>query len=229
MTNQMIPFSFVPGTKAKAGEVNANFIAIANEIEKNNSDISQDITDINGKIKEINTKKADKIDLELEHEVQEPATDLNDYKTKGTYIFSELTAPTNSPKEGAEGILVVTGTETTVKQIWFLSEENTEIFTRCYKQGTWNNWSSHTGIANVDNPGYLELPNGLLVQWGKAGAGGITYPLAFETLACPVFEKNGCNGVASRSDTGFMSQTLTGFVMGTSGAFSDQNWIAIGY
>ena len=29
MTNSMIPYSFIPGTKAKAGEVNANFVAFA--------------------------------------------------------------------------------------------------------------------------------------------------------------------------------------------------------
>ena len=35
MTNSMIPYSFVPGTKAKADEVNANFISLANFIEQN--------------------------------------------------------------------------------------------------------------------------------------------------------------------------------------------------
>ena len=32
-----IPYSFVPGTKAKADEVNANFLAVLNKIEEINS------------------------------------------------------------------------------------------------------------------------------------------------------------------------------------------------
>ncbi len=35
MTNSLIPYSFTPGTKAKAQEVNANFIALAEKIESN--------------------------------------------------------------------------------------------------------------------------------------------------------------------------------------------------
>lgn len=37
MTNPLIPYSFVPGTKAKAQEVNANFISLAEEITDNKS------------------------------------------------------------------------------------------------------------------------------------------------------------------------------------------------
>lgn len=37
MTNSMIPYSFTPGTKAKAQEVNANFIALADKIDENNA------------------------------------------------------------------------------------------------------------------------------------------------------------------------------------------------
>lgn len=37
MTNSIIPYSFTPGTKAKAQEVNANFNALAEKIESNDS------------------------------------------------------------------------------------------------------------------------------------------------------------------------------------------------
>ncbi len=37
MTNSMIPYSFTPGTKAKAQEVNANFNALADKIDENDS------------------------------------------------------------------------------------------------------------------------------------------------------------------------------------------------
>lgn len=42
MTNSMIPYSFTPGTKAKAQEVNANFIALAEKIDENNKNIVHD-------------------------------------------------------------------------------------------------------------------------------------------------------------------------------------------
>lgn len=37
MTESLIPYTFTPGTKAKAQEVNANFAAVAERIESNNS------------------------------------------------------------------------------------------------------------------------------------------------------------------------------------------------
>ena len=46
MTNSMIPYSFVPGTKAKADEVNANFISLANFIEQNKNSTANDIETI---------------------------------------------------------------------------------------------------------------------------------------------------------------------------------------
>ena len=61
MTNSMIPYSFVPGTKAKADEVNANFISLANFIEQNKNSTANDIETIN---KTLN-KKADKTDLNV--------------------------------------------------------------------------------------------------------------------------------------------------------------------
>lgn len=229
MTNQMIPYSFIPGTKAKASEVNANFISVANAIEKNNSDVSHDIDEINGKVKEITDTKADKTELITEHDVEEPATDLNDYKTKGTYIFTSETAPSNSPSEGAEGILFVTGTDTAVKQIWFSYGENSEIYTRSFKDESWSAWSSNTGNINLANPGYLEMPNGLLIQWGNKSSGSVTYPIAFNTVGSPVCAKNGQSSSFSRSDTGISSQSLTGFSLASAGVFSSQNWVAFGY
>lgn len=80
MANSMIPYSFIPGTKAKAGEVNANFVALADTIEANKTAASGDIEDV----KEILKTKADKTELINEHTVTESETDLNDYKTKGT-------------------------------------------------------------------------------------------------------------------------------------------------
>lgn len=41
MTSSLIPYSFTPGTKAKAQEVNANFIALAEKIETNAETIEE--------------------------------------------------------------------------------------------------------------------------------------------------------------------------------------------
>ena len=106
MTNSMVPYSFIPGTKAKAGEVNANFIALADVIEKNRLTSAGD-TD---KINEVLETKADKTELINEHTVTKSGTDLNDYKTKGTYIFAAAYKPENIPK-GEAGMLIVTGDE----------------------------------------------------------------------------------------------------------------------
>ncbi len=63
-----IPYSFVPGTKAKADEVNANFLAVLNKIEETNSaKLNVDLSNIDetGKatLDVVNTK-ADKNELD---------------------------------------------------------------------------------------------------------------------------------------------------------------------
>lgn len=59
MSNSLIPYSFIPGTKAKAQEVNANFIALADQIAEN-----KNYTDI--KISEtVSSMDAQKADLKL--------------------------------------------------------------------------------------------------------------------------------------------------------------------
>lgn len=225
MTNSMIPYSFIPGTKAKAGEVNANFIALANIIEENKEITAENILEIT----EILQQKADKTELTTNFTVTDADTDLNDYKTAGTYIFSSLYTPTNIPK-GTSGTLAVSGCEnSTIKQIWYCDGENGEIFTRNYQNSGWTNWQSTIGNFNKANPGYLRLPNGFLIQWGQASSNGVVYPIAYSTVACPVALKNGCGLDFTRSDMGFTSESLTGFTYTTSGHYCWLNWIAIGY
>lgn len=225
MTNSMIPYSFIPGTKAKASEVNANFIALANKIDTNKSACDEDVSDIN----ETLATKADKTELINEHTVDEADTDLDDYKTKGTYIFSSLYTPENIPK-GTSGMLIVTGDDSSsIKQIWYCDGENPEIFTRTFSGSAWGSWYSNTGVAESENPGYLKFPNGLTVQWGMGSQSVVTYPVAFTTFACPVFSKRGFSETLQRSDTGISEQSLTGFNIGSLGIFHDMNWIAFGY
>lgn len=62
-----VPYSFVPGTKAKADEVNANFIDILNKIEDTNSRIDDANTKSSQELKEtkeeLNAEIAKKADL----------------------------------------------------------------------------------------------------------------------------------------------------------------------
>lgn len=223
MANSMIPYSFIPGTKARANEVNANFLALAEQIQQNKNTSSQNVEEI----KETLDTKADKTDLITEFTIEESDTDLNDYKTKGTYIFTSLYTPLNIPT-GESGILTVNGDENSaIQQLWF-SDDN-QIFTRTFKDSEWGEWYTPNGKLSLESYGYLQMPNGLLLQWGLAQGSVVTYPLAFKKFACPVFSKNGWGLTFERSDTGYAEQSLTGFSIGSAGVFANLNWIAIGY
>ena len=225
MANSMIPYSFIPGTKAKAGEVNANFIAFADIIEANRQTAAGDIEDVN----EVLKTKADKTELINEHTILETDTDLNDYKTKGAYVFISKYKPKNIPKGGA-GLLVVTGhKDSLIKQIWFCTEDNPEIFTRNFTASKWTDWRSVCGIEKKAQIGYLQLPNGIIMQWGSNVGSVVTYPVAFTTIAAPVFSKIGWGSSYERSDTGIAIHSLTGFSVGSGGVFNNMHWIALGY
>lgn len=64
MSNSLIPYSFIPGAKAKAQEVNANFISLAEKIEENleytNTQIEETVEKINQSSSSMEDKKADK-------------------------------------------------------------------------------------------------------------------------------------------------------------------------
>lgn len=64
MSNSLIPYAFTPGTKAKAQEVNANFIALAEKIEENRefttTQIAETVEQIEQAASEADEKKVDK-------------------------------------------------------------------------------------------------------------------------------------------------------------------------
>lgn len=225
MTNSMIPHSFIPGTKAKASEVNENFISLANFIEQNKSSATADIEELNEKV----DTKADKTELVTEHTISEINTNLNDYKTKGTYVFTSVYKPVNIPA-GSAGVLVVTGAiDSCIKQVWFCDGTNAQIFTRNYIDSAWTSWTSHCGSVKKAINGYLQLANGIIIQWGNTNSTSITYPKAYSTYATPVFMKCGFGSSHERSDTGFITTTLTGFTYATGGICTSIRWVAIGY
>lgn len=227
MTNSMIPYSFIPGTKAKAGEVNANFIALAKQIEKNKTFTIDNIAETQNTIMEILSNKADKAELTDDHTVSTTGTDLNDYKTSGTYIFSDLYTPINIPK-GNSGMLTVSGDcNSTIKQVWYNS--NNETFMRSCTDSTWTEWVSSCGNSLFEETGHLRLTNGLLIQWGHSLVKPITFPIAYTTFVCPMFQKEGWSTSTERSDTGFSNINLTGFEGTSNGVFKGLYWMAIGY
>lgn len=225
MANSMIPYSFIPGTKAKAGEVNANFIALADTIEANRQTAADDIEAVN----EVLETKADKTELINEHTVTESNTDLNNYKTKGTYVFTAAYKPKNIPK-GDAGMLIVTGDEKSlIKQIWFCTEDNPEIYTRNFTASKWSSWISACGLVKKAQIGYLRFSNGITIQWGSNVGSVVTYPIAFTKIAAPVFSKIGWGSSYERSDTGIAGHSLTGFNVGSGGVFNNMHWVALGY
>lgn len=71
-------------------------------------------------------------------------TDLNDYKTSGTYYFTSAYAPINIPA-GVNGWLVVIAlNDETVKQIWYrcgtLNSNDFQTYVRTCSAGDWSNW-----------------------------------------------------------------------------------------
>lgn len=84
-----VPYSFVPGAKAKAEEVNANFISVLDEIEESNAKIenldteklNKDLSNIDTKGQEVLDAKADKTELD------------GKWKATSKYIADNITIP----------------------------------------------------------------------------------------------------------------------------------------
>ncbi len=178
MTNSMIPYSFIPGTKAKAGEVNANFVSLANAIEQNMEISAGDIQEL----REILAGKANSEDLTKDFVVNTAGTNLNNYKTPGNYIFTSGYTPTNIPK-GSSGVLSVLGTEPKIKQVWYSDGSVPDIYVRMWSGSSWGNWVTNTISKNASNLGYIKFANGIIIQWGyttfDSNSTTVTFPIAF--------------------------------------------------
>ena len=225
MTNSAVPYSFVPGTKAKANEVNANFNALVDIIEQNKAIEANDISDI----KDLLKNKADKSELIKEYNVNTSGTNLNNYLDIGTYVFKSPYLPSNIPKNEA-GILFVTGVKNAdIKQIWICSGANALMYVRDYVNGSWNAWKSVLGgYSHSNGVGYYQLPNGFKYQWGFSSSNQVVYPLAYSSTCTVVVTKIGWRADFERSDTGVAEQYLTGFTLGSAGVFYGLNWHVMG-
>lgn len=232
MADSMIPYSFTPGTKAKAGEVNANFVALADFIETFKSNSTENFDEIETSLNGINTtlsQKADKEELITNFKVNKANENLNNYKTPGNYIFSSQYPSSNAP-EGNVGILMVLGaSDTSITQVWY-GNNSSQTYYRYFTNFQWSSWKPSYGSYIINNPGCLKFSNGIMIQWGQAiTSKQVTYPVAYKQLACPVFMKHGYGTSTERSDTGFAAQSLTGFTAGTNGVYNNLNWIAVGW
>lgn len=101
-----VPYSFVPGTKAKADEVNANFIDLLNKIEETNGRIDQaneslsnSNQEIAEKIEEIN---ASKVDLSLSN-IDSTAKALFNNKANAADIDGAWTYKLATVLDGTQG------------------------------------------------------------------------------------------------------------------------------
>lgn len=105
MTNPLIPYSFTPGTKAKAQEVNANFNALADKIDENDSTTVHENTESNITGQKTFTKPI--------------------YSTvKGIASTGNLIIQNLADGESSEGIIAFNENNTRIGSIRFLNGDN---------------------------------------------------------------------------------------------------------
>ncbi|MBE7712795.1 MAG: hypothetical protein E7Z87_03535 [Cyanobacteria bacterium SIG26] len=75
-----VPYSFVPGTKARADEVNANFIDVLDKIQETNTRIEDSNSNLESEITSLNTKISEVDDNKLE-------LDLSNINSNGQKLF----------------------------------------------------------------------------------------------------------------------------------------------
>lgn len=229
MTDSMIPYSFVPGMKAKAGEVNANFIALAEVISQNKNSSDDKFAGINDVLGDITDNILPDEHFERQN-ITEANTNLDSYLQKGVYFFSSNYIPTNAPKSVA-GTLIVLGDENAgIKQLWLCDDGIFNIYSRNYSNSTWTNWNNSLKTSSVSSSGYMRLPNNALIQWGVFKQQTVTYPIAFAAHPTVVVSKQGYSTGNVASDEGFTNQSSTGFAYKSISMPSSLiNWIAIGF
>lgn len=150
MTNTLIPYSFIPGTKAKASEVNANFIALADEIGNTQTSMAESIESINEDISDGFGSISDRCVSDL----------LIDNRTVSYAIVS---AP-NGVMSYADGILTIaSGLKTaapdgknaddSLKNAEYILEDAITVDMTSYSNGTRHLWLENGGsyfFADVD-------------------------------------------------------------------------------
>ena len=99
MTNSLIPHTFVPGTKAKAQEVNANFIALADEVQNLQNNTNE---------------KIEQTQLQLNEKIDSTKNNLTENKADIDLVNTNLF--TNALLEAPNGVAEFNSQTVTVKQ-----------------------------------------------------------------------------------------------------------------
>lgn len=136
MTNPIIPYSFVPGTKAKAQEINANFVSVADRIQSDKDFVNQKVLDI------------------------ETAIDLNNTNTSTQLAEINELLETKANTD-ASNAAVASKTEKGVTQFGTstadVAETRPAVVIKTYLSGsTWyrlwsDNWVEQGGVAGASN------------------------------------------------------------------------------
>ena len=107
---------------------------------------------INTDISNLENQKVNKV-----INITSTGTNLNDYKTEGTYYFSPSYTPTNIPV-GVNGWLkVIPGNDGTaiVKQIWYRhgtpNSNDYETYVRTFSSNTWGSWKMFGMQSSIDS------------------------------------------------------------------------------
>lgn len=138
MANTVIPYSFTPGTKAKAQEVNANFNALAQKIDENNSTTVHTNSNIN-------------LTGELSFSSSIYSTSkLHD--TKGNLTIKPL-----ADEEFSDAILGINDTDTNCASIRIKNNNGSnEISMNAYSEDGTS--TSSLGLKNTDGISYAYAP-----------------------------------------------------------------------
>lgn len=137
MTNPLIPNTFIPGTKAKAQEVNANFIALAEEIQGTQSNVKEEFAqlraEIDKKMEHVaqNYAQKDLINSEsITNTILEAPYGVATYDGQTITVQSEikLLIPDGKTEDGKLKSLEYTTQETISKSITNLTDIETAAF-----------------------------------------------------------------------------------------------------
>lgn len=166
-------------------------------------------------------------------------TDLNTYQSNGTFM-TPTAGLTNLPTDWPQGHYFVDVTKNTGSSYIRQNITNTttnQAASRVWTGSSWTEWAINTTnsmfAGSLDENGYCILPNGLILQWGKAAvvASGtyVTLPIKFPTKVVAVTA-----GISSANNP---TEALYAYAKSTSQIVVDMSgnntatatWTALGY
>lgn len=150
MTNSLIPYSFVPGTKAKAQEVNANFIALSEHMQETQTTLSTQLT-------EMETSISDRINS-VESAMSENCADSSLVNT-GAITNTILLAPNGTVEYDGQTLTVKKGLQVLIPDGLTDNHrlKNIEYTTEEPLTKTATNFQNTQTVLFLSNEGTLDL------------------------------------------------------------------------